>query len=476
MKTGNEIRRAPASGYRIEGKGPRLARPFRRHTPSVAATILVVLAALAAPRAASSASERHSATKLVGAVASVDPTHLTLRAEDGHEVTLAASEDYTQRLVPGAKVTAWVFSEGGANTLERLDAPRDAFFVPAEEIRQRVRKVVILPESSVPGADALFDAMHNYLESRAHWYVAAPRLVGDVLRAALKSEATQAASPSPSPARPLSSTLAAIDPETGDFDIAAYAGKPAPQPAKTVITGAAKPPSATSVSPPSSTLDAINPATGEFDMARYTQGEPAKQDQAGATAASPAQTAAAAPAASALDAIDPATGNFDMARYLQSKASTPAAASNAALTRPTDDPRFVARVASLIRVDAVLEAEVIRVQAPVSRLVARWDGAEEAMASKGSETVAHLTLAPRHGTVPATTVILKLWDSQGNLLWTNRTGFAVLAVREGLRNEVRPRPLAEVLSNHATLDQWLNGVFTPLLSGPASSSGTSRKR
>jgi len=477
MKTGNELKRTLACDYLIEGKGPRPARPFRLYTPSVAATVLVVLAVLAAPRAASPASERHSETKLAGVVAAVDPTHLTLRTQGGREVTLAASEDYTQRLVPGTEVTAWVSSEGGANTLERLEAPRDAFFVPAEDIRQRIRKVVILPESSVPGADALFDAMHNYLESRAQWYVAAPRLVGDVLRAALKSEATPAAaSPSPPPSRPVSSTLAAINPETGDFDMAAYAGKPAPQPAKTEPTGAAKPPSAASASRPSSTLDAINPATGEFDMTDYTQGEPAKQDQAGATAASPAQTAAAAPAASALDAIDPATGNFDMARYLQSRASAPAAASNAALTRPTDDPRFVARVASLIRVDAVLEAEVIEVQAPVSRLVAKWDGAEERIAGKSSETVAHLTLAPRRGTVPATTVILKLWDSQGNLLWTNRTGLAVLAVREGLRNEARQRPLAEVLRNRVTLDPWLNGVFTPLLSGPASSSGTGRKR
>lgn len=374
-------------------------------------------------------------------------------------------------------MTAWVSSEGGANTLERLDAPRDAFFVPAEEIRQRIQKVVILPESSVPGADPLFDALQNYLESRAHWYVAAPRLVKDVLRAASRPQTAAATSHPPSDR--LSSTLAAINPETGQFNMAAYAGKPTPQPAKAEAKGAAQTPPPASAPRPSSTLDAINPATGEFDMSHYTQGEPAKPgpvEGKPATAVSPAPTAASASAASPLDAIDPATGDFNMARYLQSKASAPPVASIAAPAGAVGNSPRMARVASLIRVDGVLQAQVIQVQAPVSRLTARWDGAEERIAGKSSETVAHLTLASRRGTVPATTVVLKLWDSQGNLLWTNRTGFAVLAVREGLRNEARQRPLAEVLGNRAMLDQWLNGVFTPLLSDPVSGSGKVRKR
>ncbi|HEV2491642.1 MAG TPA: hypothetical protein VG204_01065 [Terriglobia bacterium] len=440
----------------------------------MAAIVLAVM--LVPPLAAAPADGRHPGTKLTGVVTAVDPAHLRLRGDNGRQVTLETSDDYTQRLAVGAEVTAWYSSKGGANTLEWLDGPRDSFFVPAEEIRRRIRKVVILPESSVPGADPLFDAMQNYLETRAGWYVAARRLVAEVLSAALKSQAAA------SPSRPLSSTLGAINPETGEFDMAAYERGAAPTQAQTEAKGQAKAPPAAPAGPAaqaSSTLDAINPATGEFDMTRYAPDEPAKQDSRGgkpAATASQAQTAAAAPAASPLDAIDPATGNFDMTRYLQAQAAAQTVASGVAPSRPTDDPRLVARVASLIRVDGVLEAQVVQVQAPVSRLVAKWDGAEEPIGGKGSETVAHLALAARHGSVPAATVVLKLWDSQGNLLWTDRTGFAVLAVHEGLRNAMRERPLAEVLNNRATLDQWMNGVFSPLLADHTSTSATSRKR
>src|SRR5213079_742718 len=84
------------------------------------------------------------------------------------------------------------------------------------------------------------------------------------------------------------------------------------------------------------------------------------------------------------------------------------------------------------RVDAVLDAHVVEVQARLNRLVASWDGVEEPVAGKGSKTIARLAPISPRSAVPATTVVFKLWDSHGNLLWTNRSGFAALAVREGM--------------------------------------------
>jgi hypothetical protein len=479
IKVNNEVERTPkglgliaillkTQGHLHPRRSGRVARMISRFTFLMVAIVL----ALVFPLAATPAGERHPGTKVAGVVTAVEPSNLSLRGDNGQQVTLATTDDYTQRLAVGSEVTAWFSSKDGVSTLEWLDAPRDSFFVPADEIRRRIKKVVILPESRVSGADPLFDAMQNYLESRAGWYVAARRLVGEVLSAAVVSETAA------SHLRPPSSPLEAINPETGEFDMAAYARGEAPKQAQRGAKAEPMAPSTPPAARPSSTLDAINPATGEFDLTLYAQGETAQQDQSSAkkTPRSQAKPPADAPTASALDAIDPATGNFDMARYLQTQAASHPAASDATPSQPNDDRRLMVHIASLIRVDGVLEAQVIEVQAPVSRLVARWDGAEEPIGGKGSEAVARVALAARRGSVPAATVILKLWDSQGNLLWTDRTGFAALAVHEGLRNAMRERPLSEVVHDRAKLGQWLDGVFTPLLSDSASSSQTARKR
>lgn len=153
----------------------------------------------------------------------------------------------------------------------------------------------------------------------------------------------------------------------------------------------------------------------------------------------------AARAGSMLDAMDPASGNLDLSRYLHKTGAV------------------IPRLAAESRVDAVLEADVQQVQAPVSRLVASWDGAEEPLAGPTVRTLAKLSMFSRKGEVPAATVTLKLWDAQGRLLWRNRRGLALLEVLEGKSDHLRERPLPEFLINSQAVQAWLDSAFKNVL-------------
>lgn len=289
-----------------------------------------------------SASEKESRPrKFVGLVTEVRPTTVTVHADDGSELTLATREDFTQKVAVGSKVTAWYSVDEGVYVIQWMEHPLENSFFPASQIRGRVKKIIILPKSGVPDADGLFDAITTYLESNLGWYVA-PRMLAEEIR-----------------------------------------------------------------------------------------------DRAGKSV-------------SALDAIDPSTGQFDIARYVQGQQS------------------LVTRLASETRVDAVLEVDVVEVQAKVRRMVAAWDGVEEPIAGMGPRTLAKMTIAAPRGQVSAATVILKLWDAEGKLLWSNRRGFAVLARLVGMGSKLVARPLPEALRDTARVQEWLTTVFGSFL--PASSS------
>src|SRR5437867_1055277 len=249
-----------------------------------------VLAALGVPGSGAAREARPNSTKVIGLVTAVEPAQITILSGNGGEVKATTQEDFTQKVAVGSKVTAWYSVRDGANVLDWMEYPRENFFVPAEQIRTRISKVIILPSSEVPDADGLFDAIADYLESSFDWYVA-PRVLAEENRDRV-------------PSRP--------------------------------------------------------------------------QDQA------------------------------------------------------AGEQRLIRTLASKARVDAVLEADVVEVQAKLNRLVASWDGVEEPIAGKGSQTIAELAVISPRSVVPATTVVLKLWDSHGDLLWTNQSGFAALAVREGM--------------------------------------------
>lgn len=376
----------------------------------------VVLAA-AIPSGAIPVSDKHPGTKIAGVVTVVDPQSVSILGADGKEVTLQTTEDFTERVSVGSAVTAWYSSRDGADVLEWIDAPREIFFVPVNRVREGITRIIIMPQSDVPGASGLFDAMAHYLESHAHWYVGSRVLAEEVRNRLLRAG---------------------------------------------VAAGTRR----------QSTLDTIDPATGEFDISRYAQGA-AQSRQPGQ--AQPQASRAPAPRDSTLGAIDSSTGQFDMERYLRAQAEAQArgqsqapAQASAAPQAPGEDG-LIPQLASKTRVDAVLEVNVVEAQAQLNRLVARWDGAEEPIAGRGSETVARLALFAPRGTVPATTVVVKLWDARGNLRWTNRSGFAVLAVKEGLRDKLRERPLSEALRNRAMVDKWLGATLAPLLPSSVSS-------
>ena len=70
-----------------------------------------------------------------------------------------------------------------------------------------------------------------------------------------------------------------------------------------------------------------------------------------------------------------------------------------------------------------------------------------------------MTLRPVRGQVPAATVVLKLFDRQGRLLWSNRRGFRVLALQVSMGGDFRDRTLSEALDDAPFLADWLNRVF-----------------
>lgn len=151
--------------------------------------------------------------------------------------------------------------------------------------------------------------------------------------------------------------------------------------------------------------------------------------------------------ASALETIDPETGEFDMEKYLGEQGG------------------LIPKLASETRVDAVLEVDVEQVRAKVHRRLAAWDGVEEPITSKGSRAFARISIVPERGEVAASTVVLKLWDPKGQLLWNNRRGLAALGVMEG--KELRYRPLSEYLKDTENVHNWLATTFSSLLRGVA---------
>lgn len=147
---------------------------------------------------------------------------------------------------------------------------------------------------------------------------------------------------------------------------------------------------------------------------------------------------------STLDQIDPATGQFNTNRYLKAQ------------------QQLIERLVSETRVDAVLGVTVEQVQAKFTDQVAEWDGVAEPVSNKATRLAGAMAPFAVNGDVPATTVEMKLWDSHGKLLWSNRRGFAVLYVRTGVGNNFRERPLSEVYQNEAAVNEWLANALGTL--------------
>jgi hypothetical protein len=155
-----------------------------------------------------------------------------------------------------------------------------------------------------------------------------------------------------------------------------------------------------------------------------------------------------------IDLVDPKTGGVDISQYV----------------RPQQN--LIKRLATQTRVDAVLEATLEQVTAPLSRGVATWDGVQESAATGSIRTWNYLSLAPVKGQVAATTVTLRLRNPDGKLMWGERRGFCVLALNSGIGNKFRDRPISEVLRNQSNVNRWFAMVFNSFLpSRPSAQAG-----
>jgi hypothetical protein len=297
-------------------------------------------------RPGSTRTVKHEVREVSGLVLAVEPSELTIQSKSGQTVRLTTFEDYTNIVPMGAEVKASYYpQDSGQAVLKSLDVPPERLFVPQGQLEQSVHRVVILARYTVPDADGFSDALRNYLNTNLGWYVA-PQYLADELRN--------------------------------------------------------------------------------------------QSEDAGST----------------LDAVDPATGDFDMKRYL------------------AHSQGVVERMAAETRSDAVLEVDLVAVDAPVSRMVASWDGVEEPVAGEGTRTLARLSMFSHRGEVRAATAELKLWDAHGKLLWRNRRGLCLLQVLEGHGKLLRERPLSDYLADTQQVQAWMSAAFK--LFAPVAPSGTRR--
>jgi hypothetical protein len=293
--------------------------------------------------------EQRGPRRIVGRVTEVGPDHVTIRGEKGEQVTVQPKEDFTEKVAVGSRVRAWYLPKEKANILQWLEYPLENSFVSPGQFRSQIKKIIILPEDGVGGAEGLFTAMEVFLESRLGWFVAPHILAEEIRQRARKANST-------------------------------------------------------------------------------------------------------------LDLIDPSTGNVDLATYL----------------RPHRD--LIRELAAESRVDAVLEANVELVQVRFHSQIAVWDGVQQPVSSKVSRTLAVFSPLPVEGSVPAATVVLKLWDAQGKLLWSNRRGFAVLALQQGMGSKFRDRPIPEVLEDTASVERWFTSAFSSWLPVQSGAQGSVAKR
>jgi hypothetical protein len=135
---------------------------------------------------------------------------------------------------------------------------------------------------------------------------------------------------------------------------------------------------------------------------------------------------------------------------------------------------LIRKIASGIRSEAVLETRIERVQAKFHSQVAHWDGVRQPVASKGTRTQAIFSPLPIDGHVPAATAVFRLWDAQGKLLWSNRRGFCVLALKKGFTDKFLDRPISEALKDDTSVQSWLTDVFASWL--PEEGRGSKRGR
>jgi hypothetical protein len=162
-------------------------------------------------------------------------------------------------------------------------------------------------------------------------------------------------------------------------------------------------------------------------------------------------------------------------RGLNSVIAAPRSETTAETLVPAE-PELIQRIAEGARADAVLEVRVEYILLKVKSSTAEWDGQRETFGSQSARFASAITLRPVRGQVPVATVVLKLFDAQGHLMWKNRRGFRVLALQVSMGNKFRDRPLAEGVEDSAFMSGWLSQVFASWLKvGPNPTGATAQR-
>ena len=148
---------------------------------------------------------------------------------------------------------------------------------------------------------------------------------------------------------------------------------------------------------------------------------------------------------STLEAIAAATGEVDLKRAV-----------------PVTD-NSIRTLAAQAHADAVLELHVEEVQADYQQYTAAWDGIEQSIGTGTAKVLSRISAVPARGQVPAATVVLKLRDARGRMLWSNRRGFAALERQDRALTRFRTRTLSEALEDTPWVQKWFTLVFGSLL-------------
>jgi hypothetical protein len=123
------------------------------------------------------------------------------------EIQILTDKDYTSLVGIAVPVTVWYTTQGGVNHLEDIAYPQGGTFVPADLVRENIKRIIILPRpEGVENSQGLISAISKYLSDNAGWFVAPPELAAEI--------ANHAQAPT--------SSLDAINPNTGEVDMQRY--------------------------------------------------------------------------------------------------------------------------------------------------------------------------------------------------------------------------------------------------------------
>lgn len=175
-----------------------------RGLSGIAAPALRIALALVLVPAGASAGAK--SIKMVGVTTMVEPTRVTIVGTKGEEITVIPKEDLTSKVAVGSQVTIWYTPKDGVNYLDWMIYPLEEYWVPGDQIRRDIKKVIILPTYGVPDSQGIVYEIQHYLERSLGWWFA-PSMLAEEIRSRVN---------------PSNSTLGDIDPATGQFNMARY--------------------------------------------------------------------------------------------------------------------------------------------------------------------------------------------------------------------------------------------------------------